>query len=366
MSAVPKKWVAVMAIPGIDLPSPVRAGVLAAVGSGDDLFAQALSTDLSAARLASGFSTPFGEKFKPSLVLSYQGSRRVRVESLVAFRNLIAVPHVIGGRIKKWSVWQSSGPVFSDHFDLYPVAPTKDPDSLIIDTATYWGLHEAKKFGGQPAPTVLDPRHTRVSPDADLLDALLTLDSSTARSEAQRRFKLRVRRSLEFAFHALRAPVSYSKQRSDRAVALSLWVSAFEVLVHPDVGDVNSRHVTGVIKQIPWSRASLRRARYKPIGLRGVTRLTTRPVQTYLRLSRLRNAFLHGESFKDSSLEGRRHHSWGSLDFQIPALYRCFLMFLLGQRGFAIFPPAEGNTLGRFWLYDVEEILAKAKPRPRD
>lgn len=136
MKTVSKRWVAVMAIPGIDLPSAVRAGALVAVGSGDDLSSQVLSTGLSAARLAAGFSTPFGEKFSPSLVLSHQGSRKLKVESLVAFRNLIAVPHVIGGRITRWNARQGKAPVFSDHFDLYPVAPTKDPDSLMIDTAT--------------------------------------------------------------------------------------------------------------------------------------------------------------------------------------------------------------------------------------
>jgi hypothetical protein len=351
-----------MAIPGINLPKAVRSGLLLIAGAEDSTIRNALKDSESATRLVNGFGTAFGEAITPSVLLSYQGARRVTVDSLVAFRNLVAVPHVIGARIRTWSAPQSWAPNFSDHFDLYPVSPTKDPDSLMIDTPNSRGTHEARRFRGQPTPTVLDPRHTRVAPDEDLLAALLKLDAASTKTDAPRRFERKVRRSLEFAFHALRAPVSYSKKRSDRAVALSLWVSAFEVLVHPDVGRVNSRHVSGVIKQIQWSKASLRRARYRPVGLPRERSLTTRPVQIYLRLSRLRNSFFHGADLADVVLE-RRHHSWGSLDFQVPALYRCFLMFLLAQRGFATFPPADADVLGQFHLHDVEEVLSRSKAR---
>ena len=125
------------------------------------------------------------------------------------------------------------------------------------------------------------------------------------------------------ACYALRAPYGNLQSVQDWGITTSLWVSAFEILAKPVKGGVSFRHVSSDIKRVPWCSRSLHDKCVRAIDFPG---FTTRPVQVYGRLYRVRNSFLHGDRVPRSGIESKRHPSWGNLSIQVPLLYRSLLL----------------------------------------
>jgi hypothetical protein len=341
-------WRPILVLPGVELDGPVEGGRLVAVGPDDRRYAE-VSANPHVKQFLSAFVTPFGEALSPSLIIRRLASKP-KADDIASFRDVIALPRVIEARVSHWrstraATSERSGAVWSDYFDLYPAMVTSD-GMISIRTGAMSDLRfqeSAHKFRGQVAPALFDARGMRSPTDKTLEDALLEAWRSqpTKGDKARARFRRRLFRSTAFAVHALRVS-SVVAGRSETATWLSLFVAAFETLVHPDSRKVVYTDVTEAIKAIRWKSSDLRsknaRVRYIGKGGKVVYGRSTRPVQIYQRLYRLRNQWLHGDELRTDRLERRCHAKWGSLEIQIPVLYRHLVLSQLLSHGL-VAPP---------------------------
>jgi hypothetical protein len=360
-----RTWRPILVLPGVELSTSVEGGALVAIGPSDHRYA-AVCSNPHVKRFLSRFLTPFGESLNPSLIIRRLASKP-RADEVTSFRDVIALPRVIEARASG-----RSGTLWSDYFDPYPAMVTQD--GMISITAGAISdirfQEQARKFRGQVAPILFDARGMRSRTDPVLEGALLKAwqwrPAVTDRKAVL--FRRRLFRSTAFAFHALRVS-SVLAERSERATWLSLFVAAFETLVHPDSGKVAYSHVSGAIRSIPWESKRLRSANARIHYVRGgkvVYKRSTHPVQIYHRLYRLRNEWLHGTELRSDRLERSHHPKWGSLETQVPALYRALLLTQLGSNGVSALPPALDATeeiIRAMTQTDFEKpLLGKEKP----
>jgi len=313
-------WKFVIAIPGVELPRRVEAGSTAALPPDDPDYDAIAKSEPGVSEFLSRFSTAFGRQLRPTIIAREKTADLITAEDLSAFRNTIALAAIVEARRQRDRTQWSSGPFFSEVFDFSPVAP-RDAQFVDIQSPFSRGIHDIEEFAGQPSPIVPYPKNMRCEFDEGLLEALLRLWASKATRRLVRRRTLL--RSVEMACHALRAPYSNLESLQDWGITTSLWVSAFEIIACPDSGDVKFPHVSSMIKRVPWASRSLRKPAVRAIDRPG---LTTRPVQVYGRLYRVRNSFLHGDRLPAGSIEPHRHPTWGHLSIQVPLLFRSVLL----------------------------------------
>lgn len=286
-----------------------------------------------------------------------RGAERIQTEDLAALRNMIALAAVIRARTDR-SVHRfgGHGPAYADLFELYPVNLAVDAKTVTVRTASEFGMDDdLDHFQGQPDPAYIYPQH--VTPDLDevLLRSLMALWQSQPAGKDEQRFRRRIFRSLETAYHAVAAPFLNLGSEYDHALSLSLWVSAFEILV-ARAGNVSASDVERLIARVRWSTPALHTDVVEsPRGPRP-GRPVSRPVQVYERLYKVRNESLHGGTIS-AHLVGNRlekgeedplepaplaAHEWNHLAVAVPVLYRAVLLELLTQKGFHTHPVDPG------------------------
>ena len=326
-------WTFAIAIPGVKIPRRIEAREMAALPPDDSDYRVVASSEPGLSDYLSRFTTAFGVQLRPTIIVTDGDAGRPPGDDLSGFRNLLALSAIIEARRKHHQSRWSQGTVFSEVFDFSPVFPWTDGVSVGIRSPVTEGVHRLVDFAGQPAPILPYPQNLSCSFDDVLLDGLLKIWASRfSRRQGSRR---RILRSIELACNAMRAPYSNLESVQDWGLVTSLWVSAFETLARPPVGDVRFEHVADMIKRVHWCCRSLRRRSVRAIKKHG---MTTRPVQVYGRLYRVRNAFLHGDRIPADRIEQRRHSTWGDLAIQVPMLFRAIVLLSLSDAGLFNFP----------------------------
>ncbi len=332
MSAKKQKLKYVVAIPSVDLPGYVGIDDLLMLGSRDPRYRALKKANPVLSKYLSSFRTPLKKKVNPTIIVRDESLPKVDARHLCAFRNAVAVSAVVHSRAKSCPPSTTQGFFCTDLFDFHPVSVSSDGTDLFGKTPfeQSWWLN-AQNFAGQTTLAVIRPEAVRPSFDNEFMMALLDLVEMNCRTRTMRDFQNRIVRSLEMAYHALRSPFTTLGEPVDFGVQTAMWVSAFEILANPRGEDVHFSDVSALIKQVPWRARKLRvKDRASATGPKGVTTL---PVQIYGRLYRTRNAYIHGSVLRPGEYEYRRRRGWGSLFFQVPALYRCVLMNMLNEKG---------------------------------
>lgn len=342
-------WKLVSALPGISTNRSIDADGTALIGPHDARYSEVCSSHPLISRYLKSFFTPFAAHLEPTIIIRRSSLERIDSESLVRFRNIIAVNAILECWIKGFDHRFSSGPAHSDAFDIYPIHPSRDCDGLIVHTPHERALLDIKGFRGQPSPMTAATAAILATFDEPLLEALLKLYCAPPRTRKIRQLAVRVFHSLEIVYHATRAPFCHLGSAAEQGTLLASWVPAFEILAHPTTGDVKFADVSKLIHEVPWCSHGLRQKRYRPIpagrnrqhaGSRPLPN-TTFPVQVYGRLYRTRNHYFHGAPIREGEIEPRKRQRWEDLRFQVPALYRSVLLQLLASAGYASFPRGE-------------------------
>ena len=135
-------------------------------------------------------------------------------------------------------------------------------------------------------------------------------------------------RSLNMAHHACQLPANQDTRHFDYGRQVALWVSAFEILAHPQTEQVDKRFVCDLLDRAHWTQAQgstkKTHGERNPDGWRGI------PSWLYLRLYDARNNYLHGNPVSPESLRLPGTDRVVA-DFAAP-LYRIALTAFLGLR----------------------------------
>lgn len=164
-------------------------------------------------------------------------------------------------------------------------------------------------------------------------------------------------RSLNMAHEASRAPGSATVSVYDVGRLLALWVSAFEVLVHPgEGGRADLESVYEVLLRGGWETRFCRELVHKAYGGREPNPPSRNaPCWIYGELYKLRNSFLHGNSVKDISLSPPSGKA--AYDFYAAVLYRLALTVFLDLTWKSKLEPSADQVARITDMFDRDNFL---------
>jgi len=327
-------WSIFFALPNISVKYQIGNDWLAIVPHDDDRITQAMSKDPYTKALVNKFTDQFGRKVYPSfLIFSDNIPDRLRdIEALIGFRNTFALSVIIKGHEHSLTSTFVAYPLYSDYFDFYPIAVTKDNDGFLTQSPSVLGYDdEYNKFAGQTSPSLAGMRSVSVGLDDQLFKLLIRI--------WERRFlKGRINewstrslfRSLEMAYHASTMPYKNHSTIYDYGSSVSLWVSAFEILSHPRRGNASLSSVLNLLGSYDWNNNVLKRKVYT-VRYHGKNHKVTLTEKLYKELYDTRNDFLHGNPVKANRLFPFKNKNLPALIKFAPLLYKVALLCFLDK-----------------------------------
>lgn len=313
-------WDLFFFLPNIDVPvpTPFDGGVIRLCAGRDSILGHLHPSRANhrAAQMLRRFRTQFGERYMPAcLVVRHGGPSPFReAQALRSFRNLCAIATILPAyRGRQWQ------PTFSDHFDIYPLAPARS-GWIVTNDAIVQGLQQPRGFNGQSSPLIQNPTSFTCEPSERLLARLRHAWRLCYLRKRRRRELLRLFRSIEIALHASRFPTDSLLSVHDAGLPLVLWVSAFEILLHPGGGRIGLAAVLTFLRSLEWNDRRLAHKRYS-VRYRGVPSRISLPEVIYYDLYMARNDFTHGNEVPVNRLWFRGNRGLSQLRNLAPLIY---------------------------------------------
>jgi hypothetical protein len=254
-------------------------------------------------------------------------------EATAAFRNIVALSVIPYSRASLASYPRSSGVFWGDAFLFHPWMVGRDNEHVVGQSPALLHVHLVEEFRGQTSPTVpvLDVSDRDV--DRPLFDELARRWERGFKKKTRGHKDTKLFRSLNMAYNASLVPTASSETLVvDIGRMLALWVSAFEILVHPGKGGVVTKdRVLDVLDhQAEWARKDVAAMTYPAFSGKNEP-LRQRKLSSwfYSRLYEVRNDFLHGNPIASTSHRVERRGKKSLLDIAAP-LYRFALSSTLG------------------------------------
>lgn len=357
-------WNLLLILPSlkVDVPCPFATDWVRICAGTDPVLQQLENTlaDATMVELCGKFSSTYGNPYRPSVLLvrtdAPQGTRTL--EALTAFRNVCCAAAItytpnfaIRGQTHRWE--QAHG----DHFLFCPDTAGRDGGILRHGTIVTGWTDEVANFHGHPSYLIERPDHFNFNVDLVLLGRLFAVWKAPFIEGTESQQARRLFRALEVAFHASRHPsVSLGISVNDVGTRIALWVSAFEVLFHPDDHDVRKSDVIAALGRAPWTEERLLDARFSTPS--GVT--LTFPQRIYDELHSARNAFLHGNAVSFDSLVLTCSESRPPLAVFAPVLFNAGLRAFLSDKFPSEETEDERSEDGLAGFSDIEEALVAA------
>lgn len=298
------EWTPIFALPNIPVDSAIGCSI-AALAPAHDLRVAALKRAYPKfRRFMNRFSDNFGEKFQPSVLLLSATAPAVHrtVGALASFRDLIALSAVTRGRALELCRPRGMRVLFGDAFAIYPWMLDRDNEGMIGSIPAFLGTHDVARFKGQSSPAVFRTRLGESDIDRPLLAELMTRWRHRYETSEPLWADVALMRSLNMAYQASLLPAGTDATFYDIGRIVSLWVSAFEILVHPGGdGRANRDKVFDLIEATRWQIDASKRLAYD-------TGSKTNPVKRtlssslYQILHETRNDFLHGNPVERDNL----------------------------------------------------------------
>ncbi|MBX4866900.1 hypothetical protein HJA85_07950 [Rhizobium bangladeshense] len=292
-------WTPVAVLPSVDVHTTKLTGPqIALIGADDDRYKACIEATTDLGTFLSAFTGSHGETVRPSLIAtSSLYGEKPSSSAVASFKDIVVASVSLDARVHAILSGNVRGPFYSGSFDIYPWMISDREDRIIARTPALSSYHRLKGFRGLVSPAL--PIH-RIDDDqvhGDLFAGLYCLwQRQYIRGEEDWEPRA-ILRSLNMATAAMQLPItSVAETIYDWGRCISLWVSAFEILVHPGGnGRANQDKVLEMLWEIEWLRRAMRDAIH-PIdfgGRRGVEQRTL-PEFLYNRLYKLRNDYLHG------------------------------------------------------------------------
>lgn len=332
------QWDPIFALPNLKLEDAVEGEYAALVPADDSRLKTAAEAQPNIGVFLSHFTDAFGVKVRPMMLMLRTNAPPLfrDLGALLAFRDLVAISVLSYNRAVELRSPMGHRIVYGDSFACYPWMVSTDGKHLVASSPAFIGLHDVSKFRGQSSPSMSRTLGDRVW-DRPLVDALV--------ARWQRRYStneplwndVALFRSLNMAYHASLIPTVTSATHYDVGRMISLWVSAFEILVHPGGNQqANRDKVFELLDGVPWKRNDAS-ARQHETGGKTKTKRTLASF-LYQQLNDRRNDYLHGNPVEVEQLlvQPRRRLL---LDYAAP-LYRAALT------GFLLLRPSDPSGMG--------------------
>jgi len=250
------------------------------------------------------------------------------LEGLYAFRDAVALAAVIDSICTILIYGGTPRTLYTDYFRFHPTVLSRDAKHVITHSQALMSLDESDGFVGRVNPIVPVIQMREYGFDGELLAKLMRIWRQRYVGRKQSGTTGRALfRSLSMAFEAASHASNTLTLTRDLGVRLSLWVSAFEILVWPEKGRASRTNVEDVLMRHDWPDRKVRARRYSIPAGNGTKRRVALPVYLLHLLYEARNTYLHGNPMK-------RSHMFPFLSRQsllavAPLLYRVLLEVML-------------------------------------
>jgi len=226
-------WTPVFVPPNVPLLAAIECDIAALAPAHDPRVTALKRAQPVFRRFLGRFSDNFGEKFEPAVLLVRSDAPPTffEIATLASFRDLVAISAVTYNRALELRQPRGHRVVFGEAFAIYPWMLDKHYEDVIGSTPAILGTHEVAKFKGQSSPTVFRTALHAGDVDQSLLTALLQRWQSRYDAADPAWADIALFRSLNMAYHASLLPAATDTTYYDIGRLVSLWVSAFEILV---------------------------------------------------------------------------------------------------------------------------------------
>jgi len=349
-------WTPLFVLPNARIQVPFENDYLAIVPPEDDRCIEINGRHPTFLPFLNSFTDPFRRKTMPSILLVREDAPDwvKSWEAIGGFRDILSICAVVYNRTMILLHTLSRSYQYSTSFDFYAYMLTTDYQKLVTSNPALMGFDLVDEFHGQTVAGLPVSNFERLDYDEMLAKALL--------GEWERRFNgtkprwrsLALFRSLNMAHAAAQIPAvigvtSYAIGRN-----ISLWVSAFEILVHPERDDTGVKEVYALLDQVDWRNDKCKERTHscyegrskKPGPLR------TLACWIYGEINHARIDYLHGNALRDDRLIVKQ--SGQHLFNYAPPLYRLLLTAFLGLNHYGPFRPREPGASP----YDIPGMLA--------
>ena len=296
-------WTPVFVLPNIPLEAAIGCEIAALAPANDGRVGALKRMHPTFRRFLNRFSDNFGEKFEPSVLILNTAAPPIfrEVTALASFRDLIAVSAVTYSRALELRHPRGHRVLFGEAFAIYPWMLDRHYKDVIGSTPAILGTHELSRFKGQSSPALFRTSLGESDIDQPLLAALMARWRRRYEAAEPAWEDVALMRSLNMAYQASLLPAGTDTTFYDVGRAVSLWVSAFEILVHPGgSGQANRDKVFEMIERTPWAEVESSQLVHDTGGKSKVKR--TLASWLYQVLYECRNDFLHGNPVERSNL----------------------------------------------------------------
>lgn len=336
-------WKTMAVMPNVETREAIEGGRAAFVPMSDPRVQEIDAAHPRHRSFLRSFTDAFGVEHLPTVLLVRPNAslRFMTVDAMASFRDVLSISIVPRARARGIQYDHSRGIHFSKAFDFYPWVIGRDYKNLIAVTPAMLAIHDVKKFKGQVAPEISHMKMSATDLDQPLFDELVKRWRRSYGSRKPAWEDVALMRSLNMAHQASQLPGSLDTTILDYGRLVALWVSAFEILVHPGPGGTaNQWEVYKLLEKMPWK---MRENRMRNLKCRARQKgsFDRRPLPSWLyhQLNDARNDFLHG-----NPINKRRLLLPGPnrilVDFAAP-LYRMALTSFLDLRWKGEVPPVE-------------------------
>lgn len=296
-------WTPIFVLPNIPLESAIGCELAALAPVSDFRVAAVRQAQPMFQSLLDRFSDNFGEKFEPAvLIVRADAPEAFRdVTALASFRDLVAISTITYSRALELRRPRGLRVMFGEAFAIYPWMLDRHYENMIGSTPAILGTHEVAKFNGQSSPAIFRRVLSERDIDQPLLAALMRCWRRRYEAVEPEWKDIALMRSLNMAYNASLLPAGTETTFYDIGRVVSLWVSAFEILVHPGGdGIANRDKVFELIERTPWKIVANSARDLDTGGKNQIKR--TLASWLYQILYDNRNDFLHGNPVERANL----------------------------------------------------------------
>ncbi len=355
------------ALPNVDVEEPIEVDGMALVSLRDDRIHQLIEKYTKLAEYVGKFESEFGNRILPSIIIWREDAHKLysSIEAINGFRDAICLSVVPYGWAQTLCFDRPSDILYGSWFSVYPWMTDKNYEYVVMHSMAQHALHLVEEIKPQSMPGVT-PRPLKPNMiDRTLLDALLKRWQIRYQTENASWNDTALFRSLNMANVASLLPSNAQVTDYDIGRSVALWVSAFEILVHPGEGQQSGfLQVYGMLNKVEWGLSECKEKVYEAHGFKAGQEKRSLAFWIYGKIYNARNQYLHGNPIKPDTLvvaESKRH-----LFQYAPILYRMALAGFLGLN-WTETEPTEPELLEdyrRRWFYyrhyqgDMEAALA--------
>ena len=279
-------------LPNVSIQETIEVDGVALVSLQDSKLAVLADDHEKFATYLNGFTTEFGQKIAPSVILVRKDKFELYrpAEAMAGFRDAIAMSIIPYSSAHVLRFENNNNIKYANWFAFYPWLVDNKYEGLVMSSMAQTGWHEVKALQGQTSPGIsymyLEPKMV----DRPLLEALLARWVERFSTQTPSRENTSLFRSLNMAMSAAALPGNVEVTIYDLGRSIALWVSAFEILTEDGTCD----DVYKLLEATKWNLSDNIAPIYEPHKYKPGQSKRALPVWLYGAMNHARNDFIHG------------------------------------------------------------------------